>query len=139
MERHSARASAAVLLLTVGAFQAALASGAPWGVAAYGGRTQGTLPGRLRAISAAACVGYAGAAYLVWTDHLGAPAQRRLDTGMAGLFFAGAALNAMSRSNVERAVWAPTSALLGCSLWRSRPPAGDVAPNDLVVDATARW
>ena len=137
MSGHSARATATVLLLTVGAFQAALASGAPWGAAAYGGRTRGTLPGRLRAISAAACAGYVGVAYLVWTDRLGAPAQRRLDTGLAGLFTAGAALNALSSSKVERAVWAPTSALLACSLWRSRPAAGGVAPADLVDDPTA--
>ena len=61
-------AGAAVLLVVGSAFQLALAVGAPWGVAAYGGRASGPdgrLPGRFRVASAATAVGLAGAAWVL--------------------------------------------------------------------------
>lgn len=47
---------AAVLLGTVAVFQAALALGAPWGAAAWGGQHPGVLPRRLRIASGVAAV-----------------------------------------------------------------------------------
>lgn len=47
---------AAVLLGAVVAFQAALALGAPWGAAAWGGQHPGVLPPRLRIASGVAAV-----------------------------------------------------------------------------------
>ena len=41
-------------LAVVAAFQVALAAGAPWGRAAWGGQHQGRLPARLRIASAVA-------------------------------------------------------------------------------------
>lgn len=56
-------------LLALGAaFQAALAAGAPWGAAAYGGRAvagNGTLPMAYRCASAAAALTLLGAAWVV--------------------------------------------------------------------------
>ncbi|AUZ88154.1 hypothetical protein CVO76_11280, partial [Arthrobacter agilis] len=45
---HGPVGLATALLAVVAAFQAALAAGAPWGAAAYGGYTPGTLPARFR-------------------------------------------------------------------------------------------
>ncbi|WP_159792173.1 hypothetical protein [Puerhibacterium puerhi] len=62
-----AMAACGLLLLGV-AFQLALAAGAPWGAAAYGGRAaqpDGRLPGRYRAASLAAAVVLVGAGVLI--------------------------------------------------------------------------
>jgi hypothetical protein len=59
---------ACCLLLVAAAFQVALAAGAPWGDAAYGGRattSDGRLPARYRAASAAAAVVLLGAGWLL--------------------------------------------------------------------------
>jgi hypothetical protein len=56
------------LIAVVVAFQVALASGAPWGAAAYGGRFvqgDGRLPTRHRVNSAIAALALSGAAWLV--------------------------------------------------------------------------
>ncbi|MCU0301094.1 MAG: hypothetical protein MUF35_05745 [Candidatus Nanopelagicales bacterium] len=121
MERAVARGLASGLLLGVGGFQAALAAGAPWGRAAFGGGHPGTLPRRLRATSAVVAPLYLATAALVVTDRLPQPTQRRVYGGLAGLFTVGTVLNGLSRSPAERAIWTPTSALLAASLWRSRP------------------
>lgn len=63
----AAVASACLIALVV-AFQVALAAGARWGAAAYGGRFaqhDGRLPTRYRASSAAAALALSGAAWLV--------------------------------------------------------------------------
>ena len=51
-----AAVAAAVLMGMVGLFQLALAAGAPWGEAAWGGRHEGTLPTGLRVASGVAGV-----------------------------------------------------------------------------------
>ena len=61
-------AAAACLLALVVHFQLALAAGAPWGAAAYGGRAaqdDGRLPARYRVASAGTAVILAGALWLV--------------------------------------------------------------------------
>lgn len=108
---------------TIGVFQAALAAGAPWGRAAYGGAHPGVLPPRLRATSAAAAGAYGGLAYLVWTDRLEPGAQRWAYSGLSALFAVGTVMNALSRSPVERAVWTPVAGTLSIALWHCRPPA----------------
>jgi hypothetical protein len=63
-----AAVTSAGLIALVVAFQVALASGARWGVAAYGGRfvdDHGRLPARYRVSSAIAAVILSGAAWLV--------------------------------------------------------------------------
>src|SRR5918997_1038494 len=49
---------AGVLFLAIAGFQAALAAGAPWGAAAYGGAHSGVLPESLRTSSSVAAAVY---------------------------------------------------------------------------------
>jgi hypothetical protein len=110
-----AAVTAAVLIGAVIVFQVALALGAPWGKAAWGGQHAGTLPIRLRVASAGAAVMLAvlgwivlAAAGLVATSPLPeswlAPA-----TWAATAYFAlGALVNLISRSSIER-IWAPVA------------------------------
>lgn len=63
-----AAVSSACLIGLVIVFQVALATGAPWGSAAYGGRFvagSGRLPTRYRAVSAVAAIALSGVAWLV--------------------------------------------------------------------------
>lgn len=114
----------AVALLGIGAFQGALAAGAPWGRAAYGGTHPGTLPGHLRALSAVAGVGYGAAALLVLRG-VGSPrARARALTGVSVLMGVGTIANGASRSPVERALWTPVSAATAALAWRSRTARG---------------
>lgn len=53
---RSCREVTALGLAGVAAFQCALAGGAPWGRASFGGQHSGTLPPNLRAVSAGAAV-----------------------------------------------------------------------------------
>jgi hypothetical protein len=106
---------AVVLLAVIIAFQAALALGAPWGFAAWGGRHQGALPQRLRIASGiGAMVIYPliilivlAAAGLIDADWL------PVDAGLvmwvlAGLLALGALANFASRSPRER-FWGPVA------------------------------
>ena len=102
-------------------FQAGLAAGAPWGAAAYGGGHPGVLPGALRGTSAAAVVVYSGLAYVVLSDTLAPPVQRRAYPALSGVFAVGAVLNAISPSMVEKIIWTPVTGALAYSLWRARP------------------
>jgi hypothetical protein len=120
MQKTVARGLATGLLVAVGGFQAALAAGAPWGRAAYGGGHPGALPPRLRATSGAVAPLYLGTAAVVAADRMAEPTRRRVYGGLAVFFAAGAVMNGLSPSPVERALWTPTSALLSASLWSSR-------------------
>lgn len=123
MSSRSEQATATSLTV-IGLFQVALAAGAPWGQAAYGGAHRGTLPVRLRAVSAAAGVAYGTGAALVWSD-VGSPrARRRGFTGLSMFMAVGALVNGASRSAVERTLWTPLTAATAVSCWRSRPTAG---------------
>ena len=106
---------AVVLLASIALFQAALALGAPWGEAAWGGQNPGVLPRNLRIASGiGAIVIYplvivlvlAGAG-LISDDWL------PVDTTMvmwvlAALLMVGAVMNLISRSSRER-LWAPVA------------------------------
>ncbi|GMA90815.1 hypothetical protein [Homoserinibacter gongjuensis] len=110
---------AAVLYLGLSAFQLALAAGAPWGRAAFGGQHPGTLPARLRVSSAVATVVWAAVALIV-ARHAGLPVWAPLpDAWLAvavwvatALGVVAIALNALTPSRIERAIWLPISVLL---------------------------
>jgi hypothetical protein len=106
---------AVALLIVIGLFQIALAAGAPWGAASWGGQNPGVLPTRLRIAS--------GVAGLVIYPLIGAvvlAAGGVIDDGwlpvdvsvlawaLAGLLGIGAVLNFISRSPIER-IWGPVA------------------------------
>lgn len=121
MNSHRARVTASTLLVVAAGFQASLAAGAPWGIAAFGGGHPGVLPMSLRGASAAAAVVYAGLAQVVWTGRLPARVQRPGYAILAGTFAVGTAMNAISPSVVEKVIWTPVVGLLAYSLWQARP------------------
>ena len=112
------------------AFQVALALGAPWGAAAWGGTTHGPLPANLRIASAVAGTVWAVAAVIVLRRagcHVVA-----LPTGLAwwgtwilvGVLAVGAVMNLASASPWERYGWGPfTLVLAGLCLVVARMPA----------------
>jgi hypothetical protein len=127
-------AAAAALLAVTAAFQVALAAGAPWGAAAWGGTHPGVLPAGLRVASAGTLVVY-GPLAAVAVGRLGRPAtRRRVLRGASGLMVLGAVMNAASPSTVEK-VWVPVTAALAVLLWRAAPSAD--APSG-VTDADGR-
>lgn len=106
---------AVVLLGVIVVFQAALALGAPWGAAAWGGQHPGVLPTRLRISSGAAAVliyptiiaVVLACAGLIGDDWL--PADRPVVMWLlAGLLGLGAVANFVSRSPRER-MWGPVA------------------------------
>lgn len=117
----SRRSSAAAgLLSVVGIFQVALAAGAPWGAAAWGGAHPGVLPDNLRVSSAVSAVVYGTLAVVTATALAGPTARRRILTGAAGLMAVGTLMNLASPSLVEKALWSPVAASLAVLLWRTR-------------------
>jgi hypothetical protein len=115
----TAAAIVAVLLLGVLVlFQAALALGAPWGAAAWGGQNPGVLPRNLRIASAiAALVVYpiiillvAAAGGLIGDDWV--PVDLRIAMWvLAAILAIGAAMNFISRSPRER-IWGPVALVI---------------------------
>ncbi|MGY1744051.1 hypothetical protein [Blastococcus sp. SYSU D00695] len=113
--------------LVVSSFQVALAAGAPFGAAAFGGGHPGQLPADLRAASAAAAVVWLAAAghALSRGGWLAAPAwtaHRRISWALAAVCTVGTLMNAASSSPWERFGWAPFTlglALLCRALARS--------------------
>jgi hypothetical protein len=105
----------------VGAFQVALAAGAPWGDLAYGGANPGTLPAGYRAASAGAALAWG--ATTVAITRMPIPVTQRGRNGLAVLAavgLVGATMNAISPSVGERALWAPVSLALGLGALRLR-------------------
>lgn len=105
-------------------FQLALATGAPWGRAAYGGQHPGVLPVRFRLSSAIAAVVWTVVALSV-ARRAGLPIWSPVpDVALpivcwivVGLSVVAVVLNAITRSRVERAIWLPvTLVLLGATL-----------------------
>jgi hypothetical protein len=106
---------AVVLLVVIAVFQAALALGAPWGEASWGGQNPGVLPRNLRIASGiAAVVVYpliillvlAGAGLI---DDGWVPVDIAIVMWiLAALLTIGAVMNAISRSPRER-LWAPVA------------------------------
>ncbi|MDE9367552.1 hypothetical protein PZ938_18185 [Luteipulveratus sp. YIM 133132] len=120
MRASRSETATATTLLAIGAFQVALAGGAPWGRASYGGAHQGVLPTRLRMVSGVAALGYGTGAALI-VSGAGSPRSRVIAfTGLSVLMGIGSATNAASRSPIERAVWTPVSAAAAGLAWRSR-------------------
>ncbi|MCB5273907.1 hypothetical protein BJG92_01433 [Arthrobacter sp. SO5] len=109
--------TAAAILLGVAAFQGALALGAPWGTAAYGGAHPGVLPDSLRTASAVASGAYILLAAAAGTPLAGPALRRRVMYGTAGLMAVGALMNLASPSIVERMIWTPVTLGLGALLW----------------------
>jgi hypothetical protein len=101
------------------AFQLALALGVPWGRAAYGGRNPGRLPASLRISSVVAAVVWTAVALVVaraggisvWAPLPDAWLPVAVWV-VAGLLALSVALNAITRSRIERAVWLPTSLVM---------------------------
>ena len=100
---------AVVLLGVIGVFQLALAFGAPWGAAAWGGQSPGVLPARLRIASGVVAVAVyplvialvLASAGLIEDGWL--PVDGTLIMwGLAGLLGVGAVMNFASRSRPER-------------------------------------
>lgn len=110
---------ASALFAVLIAFQLALALGAPWGRAAYGGSEPGVLPPRLRVSSAIAVVVWTAIALAV-ARRAGLPVWAPVPDAwlpvvawvVVGLLVIAVALNAITRSAVERAIWLPTSLAL---------------------------
>jgi hypothetical protein len=117
-------------LTTVAAFQVALALGAPWGEAAWGGSHPGVLPAEQRVSSALAVPVYAALAGVAF-GFVGTPTvRRRVLRGASIALGAGALLNLASPSLVERVIWVPVSVVASVALWRAAPaspPAPAVA------------
>lgn len=110
----------ATALVALGAFQTALALGAPWGRAAYGGTHDGTVPNHLRAISGVASLAYGTSAILILRGS-GSPRTRsRAYTALSMLMGIGMIANGASRSPVERAIWTPVTAATTVLAWHSR-------------------
>lgn len=107
------------LLAGVALFQLGLAAGAPWGAAAWGGGHPGRLPAELRAASAVSGVLLGSVAVAAAAPGLLAVSTRtRVLRGAAGYLALGTAVNAVSRSPVER-VWSPVSGVGAALLWRA--------------------
>lgn len=120
-QRHSLeRRATAVGLGGVAAFQVALAAGAPWGRASYGGAHPGVLPSRLRVVSAVAALFYSGLSAAVAHRHTPVRVRRQVLAGIATLMGVGAVMNGLSPSWPERAIWTPTTAVLAAFAWRAR-------------------
>ncbi len=95
----------------VSAFQTALALGAPWGAAAWGGGHPGVLPRSLRSASAVAAPVVGGLAAVAAGGLLGNRGRRRVLLGIAGYAGLGVVVNAASPSLPERVIWTPVCAL----------------------------
>jgi len=119
--RHPWGTAFAVLACGVGAFQVALAIGAPWGEAAWGGANSGVLPIGFRVASGVSAVLWAGVAAVSAGRLLGPVGRRRLLLGVAVYSTIGIAMNAVSPSSTERAIWVPVTAVgagLAWMAWR---------------------
>lgn len=109
------------LVVVLAVFQLALAAGAPWGAAAYGGIHRGTLPNGLRinGLVFGAVIHPIVALYLLDAGGIVAsawlPGSRTIVLwGLAAFFALGTLANFASRSRVER-WWGPlTLALTVC-------------------------
>lgn len=110
---------AALLLLGVVMFQAALAVGAPWGAATQGGMNEGVLPDSLRASSVITLVIYALLAAVAGTSLAPATLRRRVLYVAAAVMVLATLLNIASPSFVERIIWAPVTIALLIALWHA--------------------
>ncbi len=115
--RRRSIALATLLLSVVAGFQAALAAGAPWAAASYGGTLRGTLPARYRVASTASSLAY-GALAVITAGGAATTARRRILSAASGLMAVGTAMNLASRSRIERLIWTPVAGALAVTLLR---------------------
>lgn len=118
MSAETAATLAAIGFLVIAVFQAALALGAPFGAAAWGGSRPGRLPARYR-IASGVAVGFWLFAALVVLARAGAevvalpPALARWGTWvLVVLLSIGALMNLASKSRWERYLWGPLALVL---------------------------
>lgn len=108
---------AATLLGVIAIFQLALAAGAPWGAASWGGRHPGKLPTGYRIGSAIAGLFFYPAVALMVLDAAGVIGDEAGSGGgaglwvLTGLFGLSTVINLISPSKVER-IWAPVALVL---------------------------
>jgi hypothetical protein len=111
-------------------FQLAVAAGAPWGALTMGGAFPGRLPPRMRVAAVASAVLWlAFAAVVAARAGLALPrwrgASRRLIWVIVAVTLVGVALNAVTSSPWERALWLPVAlALAACALVVARSTSG---------------
>ncbi len=114
---RSGAAMAAMGFMLVAGFQAALALGAPWGRAAWGGAHE-RLPNALRVASAFAAVLWVVAALVVLAraGFDSSPIPFSVATWgtwlLFGMLLFGTAMNLASRSRLERLIQTPVAAVL---------------------------
>lgn len=115
--------SAAAIIFSIaaavlGLFQIALAAGAPWGAASYGGSHPGVLPKRLRIVSGVFGI-TVYPAMIVFVLYAGDVVGTGLDGGwsdvvlwvLAAFFTFQTVINAISPSRIER-IWAPVALVM---------------------------
>lgn len=112
-----------VHLAVLWVFQIALAAGAPWGAAAWGGHSKGVLPTSLRVGSGIAAaflyplitLYVLVSAEVVAIDWL--PGTGKIAMwGLIGFFTLGTLMNFASRSRIER-IWGPVSLVIAICCW----------------------
>lgn len=114
----------AVLFMLLGAFQAALVAGVPWGAASWGGQQRGTLPTSLRIASGASLAVALLLAALV-SGRLRVPFRRTLVLGaLQVLFVVSVLMNAASPSSIERRIWVPYGLIQLAVIWVARRQEG---------------
>jgi hypothetical protein len=111
--------AAAVVMVSIAAFQVALVLGAPWGAYTQGGRTGGALDASGRVVAAMSCAVLLVMAAAILARVREGPlerAPRRLVTTLSWFttIYAAVAvvINLATQSSSERAVFAPTAILL---------------------------
>jgi len=108
----------AVLLLGLVAFQIALAAGAPWGRAAYGGASaHPAVELRVSSVFAAVLWSFVAVVLLNRGGHRSPPVlpQRAMPIALwiaVGLLSVGLVLNVITTRQLERMIWAPVSLAL---------------------------
>ncbi len=121
----AAKCSAALFVL-LGLFQVALVAGAPWGEAAWGGQNTGVLPSSFRAASVASAAIALALAGLV-SGQLRVPFRRnRVLNALLIFFVLSVAMNAASRSSIERLIWVPYGVVQFAAIWMARRQEGAV-------------
>ncbi len=116
--RVAAIAALALFALLI-VFQLALALGAPWGRAAYGGQNAGVLPTQFRVASAVAVAVWAAIALIV-ARRAGLSVWAPLPVSwlpvvvwiVVALLVIAVVMNAITPSPLERAIWLPFTLLL---------------------------
>ena len=106
---------AAIGFLLLAGFQIALALGAPWGSAAWGGSHEGRLPPKLRIASVISAAFWILAAGVMLSRNVASPLSTYgpgLPWALFGLLALGALMNIASRSKWERYLMSPFAALL---------------------------